>query len=137
VTNNTELSAPSPKVFRLIDANLNRLREGIRVSEDIVRFLHDDKTVAYTLKNLRHKAKVQNYKEYLSHRDIIGDVLKNSTKSEQSRSDIEAVLIANIKRAQESARVLEECFKIFSINESENFKAIRYELYDIEKQLLT
>jgi len=137
VTNNTELSAPSPKVFRLIDANLNRLREGIRVSEDIVRFLHDDKTVAYTLKNLRHKAKAQNYKEYLSHRDIIGDVLKNSTKSEQSRSDIEAVLIANIKRAQESARVLEECFKIFSINESENFKAIRYELYDIEKQLLT
>jgi thiamine-phosphate pyrophosphorylase len=137
VTNNTELSAPSPKVFRLIDANLNRLKEGIRVSEDIVRFLHDDKTLAYTLKNLRHKAKVQNYKEYLSHRDIIGDVLKNSTKSEQSRSDIESVLIANIKRAQESARVLEECFKIFSTDESENFKAIRYELYDIEKQLLT
>lgn len=136
MTTKTEPLAPSPKVYRMIDANLNRLKEGVRVVEDIVRFMHDDKELAYKLKNIRHNAKVQNYSQYLQNRDIIGDVLKKSTQAEQSRTDLESIVISNIKRAQESARVLEESFKLFSVKESEQFKTIRYELYDIEKQLI-
>jgi len=121
--------------LRLIDANLNRLREGIRVVEDIFRYIFNDKTTALRLKTIRHLSRIETYEEFLDSRDIKNDVLKSTTKSEQSREDLKAILIANFKRAQESARVLEEFAKLLSTKDSENFKYIRYELYDIEKSI--
>ncbi|AXX88459.1 thiamine-phosphate pyrophosphorylase [Malaciobacter marinus] len=118
--------------LRLIDANLNRLREGIRVVEDIFRYIYDDKITASKLKELRHQSRIDNYKDLLQSRDIKNDVLKKSTNSEQNRKNLESILIANFKRAQESARVLEEFCKLVSSKDSENFKYIRYELYDLE-----
>jgi hypothetical protein len=118
--------------LRLIDANLNRLREGIRVVEDIFRYLYNDKQTAIKLKELRHKARTNNYIELLETRDVENDVLRASIKSEQNRTDLNSILIANFKRAQESSRVLEEFSKLISIEESENFKYIRYELYNLE-----
>ena len=118
--------------LRLIDANLNRLREGIRVVEDIFRYVYNNKEIASKLKQLRHQSRLNIYNELLSSRDIRNDVLKKSVKSEQNREDLYSILIANFKRAQESSRVLEEFTKLHSIEDSENFKAIRYELYDLE-----
>ncbi|MFV0564088.1 thiamine-phosphate pyrophosphorylase [Malaciobacter mytili] len=118
--------------LRLIDANLNRLREGLRVIEDIFRYIYNDKENASRLKKIRHQSRLNFYSELLSSRDIKNDVLKKSTTSEQKREDLNSILIANFKRAQESARVLEEFTKLFSIENSETFKAIRYELYDLE-----
>ena len=118
--------------LRLIDANLNRLREGIRVVEDIFRYVYNDKQTALKLKELRHLSRLENYIELLETRDVKNDVLWSSIKSEQNRSDLYSILIANFKRAQESSRVLEEFIKLTSIKDSENFKYIRYELYNLE-----
>ena len=118
--------------LRLIDANLNRLREGIRVVEDIFRYVYNDKQTALKLKELRHLSRLENYIELLETRDVKNDVLRSSIKSEQNRSDLYSILIANFKRAQESSRVLEEFCKLISIEDSENFKYIRYELYNLE-----
>ncbi|MDY0051859.1 MAG: thiamine-phosphate pyrophosphorylase [Aliarcobacter sp.] len=118
--------------LRLIDANLNRLREGIRVVEDIFRYVYNDKLTALKLKELRHLSRLDNYIELLETRDVKNDVLRTSIKSEQNRSDLNSILIANFKRAQESSRVLEEFCKLISIEDSENFKCIRYELYNLE-----
>ena len=118
--------------LRLIDANLNRLREGIRVVEDVFRYVYNDKQTAIKLKELRHKARTNNYIKLLETRDVKNDVLRASIKSEQNRSDLNSILIANFKRAQESSRVLEEFCKLISIEDSENFKYIRYELYNLE-----
>src|SRR5574344_3055863 len=96
--------------LRIIDANLNRLREGIRVVEDIFRYVYNDKELSTKLKNLRHLARVENFYEILESRDVQNDVLKQSIKSEQNRDDLNSILIANFKRAQESSRVLEELF---------------------------
>ena len=125
------------KLYRLIDANLNRLREGIRVVEDIQRYIFDNSFLTKKLKSIRHKIRTDNYKEELKNRDIIGDIAKESSKSEKNRVDINSIMIANIKRAQESSRVLEECFKLLDVKKAEEFKLIRYELYDIEKGLFT
>lgn len=122
--------------LRLIDANLNRLREGIRVVEDIFRYVYNDKNTALKLKELRHKSRISTYDDLLKSRDIKNDVLKKSTASEQNRDNLYSILIANFKRAQESSRVLEEFLKLQDINTSENFKYIRYELYDLEKALI-
>jgi len=118
--------------LRIIDANLNRLREGIRVVEDIFRYVYNDKKTALKLKELRHLSRITLYLELLETRDIKNDVLRDSIKSEQNRSDLYSILIANFKRAQESSRVLEEFCKLLSIEDSENFKYIRYELYNLE-----
>jgi len=122
--------------LRLIDANLNRLREGIRVVEDIYRYIFNDKSIATKLKTLRHNSRISIYDELLNSRDIQNDVLKTSTVSEQNRTDLSSILIANFKRAQESSRVLEEFTKLIDIKSSENFKSIRYELYHLEKSIL-
>jgi len=126
----------SPELYRVVDANLNRLKEGIRVVEDIFRYKENNKTLASKLKSLRHLAQTEDTKKLLQYRDSINDVLRSSTKSEQKRVTLESVIIANLKRAQESARVLEELYKLDDIAKSENFKTIRYELYNIEKEAL-
>jgi thiamine-phosphate pyrophosphorylase len=131
--NNTTFS---PELFRVIDANLNRLKEGIRVVEDILRYKYNNKEFSTKLKNIRHQAKISDYKKIIQQRDSVNDVLKPSTKSEQNRETLEDIIISNFKRAQESSRVLEEIFKLDDINESEKFKSIRYALYSLEKEII-
>ena len=123
----------SEKVERLIDANLNRLKEGIRVIEDINRYIYDDTSLTSTLKSLRHTLQVAYDQNRLRYRDIENDVQKESINSELVRSSIDDLMIANFSRAQESARVLEESFKLSNQTHSELFKKTRYELYTIEK----
>ncbi|MGE0739286.1 thiamine-phosphate pyrophosphorylase [Sulfurimonas sp.] len=127
----------SPELFRVIDANLNRLKEGIRVVEDIMRYKNNDKILSHKLKNLRHIANVQESLELLKYRDSTNDVLRQTIKSEMNRTDLTDIILANFKRAQESARVLEELYKLHSAKYSENFKYIRYELYTLEKEILS
>ncbi|MDY0402885.1 thiamine-phosphate pyrophosphorylase [Sulfurovum sp.] len=122
------------KVARLIDANLNRLKEGIRVIEDINRYLYDDASLTSQLKSLRHRLQTLYSQERLYFRDIENDVQKKSIESELKRSSIGDLVIANFSRAQESARVLEESFKLIDPILSETAKEVRYSLYGIEKE---
>ena len=135
VTTN-QAPAISKENLRLIDANLNRLREGIRVIEDIYRYIYNDKKTATELKSLRHKSRIDIYTDLLDSRDIQNDVLKQTIESELNRVDLTSILIANFKRAQESARVLEEFGKLISSKTSETFKSIRYSLYHLEKTII-
>ena len=41
--------------LRIIDANINRVCEGIRVIEDILRFFYDNETFFKKLKTIRHE----------------------------------------------------------------------------------
>jgi len=127
----------STSLLRVIDANLNRLKEGIRVIEDISRYKDNNKTLSKKLKTLRHLAKVDDINPLLKSRDAQNDVLRSTMDIEMQRSSLESVIIANYKRAQESSRVLEELYKIIEPTLSENFKHIRYELYTLEKENLT
>jgi thiamine-phosphate pyrophosphorylase len=124
----------NPPLFRTIDANINRYKEGIRVVEDILRYEFNS-PLSKKLKTLRH-IQIPEYEKYVQFRDSINDILKPSTKSEQTRNSIKDIIVSNLKRAQESARVLEESFKLFDIITSEKFKSARYELYNLEKEIL-
>ncbi len=126
----------SSSIYRIIDANLNRLREGLRVLEDICRFAYDNEKNASILKELRHNVRLDDVNELLDARDILGDVLKQSTKSELKRNNLTDTIVANLKRVQESSRVLEEIFKMIDGEKSTLYKQIRYNLYDLEKNLL-
>jgi len=131
----TNISLP-PKLLRVVDANLNRLKEGIRVVEDIMRYGYNNKIFSSQLKELRHLAHIDFQKQLLQNRDSINDVLKESIEDELLRNDELSIISANFKRAEESARVLEEIFKLYSTERSELFKHIRYTLYDLEKTII-
>lgn len=122
--------------YRLVDANLNRLKEGVRVVEDICRYSLNNHEFAIALKKLRHSCTFDQYDSLLEARDIINDCLKESTKTEMTRVGIKSILLANFKRAQESSRVLEEICKLNFPSQSSQFKSIRYELYNLEKEVI-
>lgn len=125
-----------PSLYRVIDANLNRLKEGVRVIEDIARYVNNDKALASKLKEVRHKSRIDDLQNLLSSRDSVNDVLRPTVLSEMNRDSLESIIIANYKRAQESSRVLEEMYKIVDPGLSENFKSLRYALYQLEKENL-
>lgn len=123
------------QIGRVIDANLNRLKEGIRVIEDTLRYFYNDAPLALSLKSLRHQVKVSDSSLLLAYRDIHNDVSRRSIADELQRDNIAHLVIANFKRAQESARVLEEYLKLDNTwGDTHLFKTLRYELYDLEKQ---
>lgn len=124
----------SDKIYRILDANLNRYKEGIRVVEDFARYYLDNSLLSKELKNLRHLAKLDATSEFLKFRDSQNDVLKQNTPQEMVRLSPKDIIFANLKRAQESSRVLEECFKLINLEYSAKFKLARYELYEIEKK---
>ncbi|PSM53313.1 thiamine-phosphate pyrophosphorylase [Campylobacter blaseri] len=123
------------RIYRVIDANLNRYKEGLRVVEDIQRYVFDNKELSLRLKKLRHLGNLEIQKEAIKFRDSNHDVLKPTLEIELKRENLDSIITANLKRAQESARVLEECFKLSDAKISEIFKDARYELYDVEKQI--
>ncbi len=130
-------------VLRLLDANLNRAVEGVRVLEESARMLFDDSVLTTSLKDIRHEL-VYIFKQekkldrlMIFARDSERDVLRNGeTKSEQSRNDVISVVRANAGRAEEAVRSIEEFIKLSFPSLSERFKKIRFRLYDIEKTLV-
>lgn len=126
-------------VYRIIDANLNRLTEGLRVCEDVLRFSSEDEALTRAFKDLRHeissavkKIREEYLRELVSARDP-EDIGIRSSESEKTRSDIVDLFFANSQRAKESLRVLEEVFKLFEGGLSQQFKKLRFKVYDLER----
>lgn len=126
------------KLYRIIDANLNRSREGLRVIEDIIRFTLDDAKLSIALKNLRHKLtnSIKDIDILVGNRNAKNDVGKPFSMSlEGKRRNLKEVVIANFRRVEESLRVLEEIFKIYKPNRSKIFKSLRFKTYTLEKKV--
>jgi len=128
------------KFFRLIDANLNRSLEGLRVCEDIARFLLDDSSLTRSFKSLRHDVNALREKidpgriALLRSRRVKKDVGKRTSLKEKSRKNIRDVFRANAQRSKESLRVLEEITKLVDKQVAERFKRTRFKIYELEKK---
>ncbi|MDD2714873.1 MAG: thiamine phosphate synthase [Candidatus Wallbacteria bacterium] len=117
-------------MLQIIDANLNRLQEGLRVIEEYYRFLAPCDAAGGELYRLRHRVAVQAEKiGFLPARNTQLDPGKN--RSGGNRKSLARVVTANFKRCQEAARVLEEYCKVCSCN-SGFWQKIRFSLYEIE-----
>lgn len=127
-------------ILRLIDASANRLREALRVAEDVCRFCDNDKKSCQKLKDLRHKLesalKSLDTKALLSSRSVAEDQGSSiSAQGEYEREGSKSLLTANLKRAQEAARSLEEAGKCISESFAKAMESVRYELYTLEQEL--
>ncbi len=126
--------------LRIVDENINRLGEGLRVLEEFARMTLNDVTLTQELKDIRHQTVVVNkglQKRLLQARDTKTDVGRNmKVKGEEKSTDVSKIITANAKRAQESLRVLEELAKNPELKlNTENYRKARFELYTIEKEL--
>jgi hypothetical protein len=134
-----KLSKPTPGIDRIIDANANRLKEGLRVCEEILRFIIEDAALTGRFKTLRHRVdgligKLAPAADRLRERASDRDVGEKILGKELTRASLKDVFFANSQRAKESCRVLEEIAKLKSARLAVGFKDIRYRLYDAEKK---
>jgi thiamine-phosphate pyrophosphorylase len=127
-------------INRIIDANINRTKEGLRVCEEITRFILNSRTLTSELKKIRHEidtlSKVASgtLSDLLKARRSQEDVGRNIYINELRRRDLKDIFFANIQRVKESIRVLEEFSKLKNISLAIRFKNIRYGIYEIEKK---
>lgn len=132
--------AAAKELYRIIDANFNRAKEGLRVCEDIARFIWNDKTLSSDFKSMRHDLNLAieplGLLKVVSFRDIQKDVGKASSASELKRSGLNDVFWANSQRVKESLRVLEEVTKLVDVKVSLTIKDMRYKVYAIEHKAL-
>ncbi len=124
-------------VAKVIDANLDRAREGLRVIEDWCRFGLVRKDLVITLKDFRHQLGKQHKESYKRTRSTKEDpATQLSHPSQNNRANPLDIVFANCARAQEALRVIEE-FSRESNQELAMVSAeIRYGVYEIEKEIL-
>jgi thiamine-phosphate pyrophosphorylase len=124
--------------LRVLDAAANRAREGLRVAEDFVRFVLDDRHLTEQCKQLRHDLTAllgqMPGEKFLAARETRSDVGTTlATPSEEHRSDAAEVLSANFARLQESLRSLEEFGKLIDPLWAAEIKQLRYRSYTLHR----
>ena len=130
------------KIYRILDANLNRAREGLRVVEDIARFYLNDEKLSKRFKSLRHritKIARESFEsdKLLLHRDSQKDVgAKGMGREEKKRGKLKGIVEANLKRSEEALRVLEEFGKLVKGESGEKFKRVRFKIYELESKMI-
>mgnify|MGYP001034689551 FL=1 len=133
-----EIDAEEKKVLlRILDANVNRCAEGLRVVEEAARLGWGDRALQSRLKEIRHGVR-RGFEALpsvsLPFRDSTGDVGRDTPSlSEMRRSSIGQILRANFARAEEALRVLEEYVKLLEPGIASRFKRFRFELYAVER----
>lgn len=127
-------------VNRIIDANINRAKEGLRVCEEIARFILNNQLLTSELKEIRHKIDISIRRlacrqDLLRQRSSACDVGRDIFANELKRNNLEDIFFANIQRVKESIRVLEEFSKLKNREASLQFKKLRYSVYESEKRI--
>ncbi len=121
-----------------MDASLNRLGEGLRLLEDIARFILNDSSLTEQLKNMRHDLLTSDLpfqQQLLQARDSAGDV-GTFLSGEEKKRELPALVVANSRRVQEALRVMEELAKEAGLD-SDRFKQARFTTYELEPVLLS
>jgi thiamine-phosphate pyrophosphorylase len=131
------------ELLQIMDANYNRAKEAMRVSEDILRFVSKNAALTAQWKRTRHELTRILLKFPVSPRALLEsrnsrqDVGRKSLIRDKKRKIQWAdLLLANAKRGEEAVRVLEELSKIISPRQTPQLQHLRFRLYELEKKSL-
>lgn len=126
-----------PAVCRILDANLDRAREGLRIIEEWCRFGLNSSQFSNECKQLRQELASWHTSDLRAARDTPGDPGTELTHpQEERRAGLGTLLQANFCRVEEALRVVEEYGKLYSPSMGAAFKQMRYRVYTLESHLL-
>jgi thiamine-phosphate pyrophosphorylase len=124
-------------LYRILDANLDRAREGLRIIEEWCRFGLNSVPLTEECKHLRQELARWHRPEIWSARDTPNDPGTDLTHANEGvRQTLSQVLRVNFCRIQEALRVLEEYGKLYSPEMGAACKQMRYRVYILESNLL-
>ncbi len=130
-------SLSQAQLYRILDANLDRAREGIRVIEEWCRLGLEHQGHSQKCKDIRQILGRWHSPQIRSARNIAHDPgTALSHAGEEERSDLASLLAANFARVQEAIRVLEEYGKLYDPTLAREMKALRYEVYELQSALM-
>jgi len=152
-----KLDWENKNIFSVLDANFARLSEGLRVLEDIARFILRDYEITKKLKEMRHSLLKESQPFDLQFLNSRGKDVGASLilADESKRENFVDLVLANAKRVEGALRVLEEYFKFLTPLESPlcqarkkllgfqrkknwlKFQQSRFLVYEIEKQIIS
>lgn len=120
---------------RIADVNVNRLDESLKFIEDVIRFNFEHTALLGKVRALRNGflkvKKTLRDQRIIAFRRSSQDLGRDPGFDTRERSTDEDLMLANLTRAQESARTLEEIMKREHGALSRRCKRIRFALYDI------
>lgn len=128
--------------LRVVDANLNRAREGLRVCEEVARFLLEEphltrrcREIRYDLGSLsKQTARPALVQARNSRRDVGRPEIRGQVRPHRG---IRELVTANSQRVQEALRVLEEFSRLKSTRKAKEFSSLRFRIYSLEQDLLS
>jgi thiamine-phosphate pyrophosphorylase len=124
-------------LYRILDANLDRAREGLRVVEEWCRFGLNQAELTELCKSLRQELAALHRPEFRAARNTLEDVGTHLTHSQEAvRDSLQSVLQSNLCRIEEALRVLEEYGKLYSPAMGATLKQMRYKVYTLDSQLM-
>ncbi|MBD1824364.1 thiamine phosphate synthase [Cyanobacteria bacterium FACHB-DQ100] len=127
-----------PALYRILDANLDRAREGLRVIEEWCRFGLEDATLTEQCKDWRQELAHWHESELRAARNTPDDPGTDLTHPQEAvRTSVEQVLQVNFARVEEALRVLEEYGKVYRSEMASAVKQMRYQVYTLESHLLS
>lgn len=125
--------------MRILDANINRAVEGIRVIEDLLRFEYNHQSLSQELREIRHfLRKLRSKKALLKNRNAQSDPgIKTSMDSKiDVKKDMNSLFHSNFSRVCEALRVIEEIFKASkSYSLGKTVETLRFKMYTLEKNV--
>lgn len=127
--------------LRILDANLNRAREGLRTAEEFARLGLNAVAAAAKLKEARRHieacvAELGGLADaMLAARDIAGDVGLRPLADDVTRAKPQDIARAALKRTQEALRVVEEFCQLHSRTAAACAAKARYAAYEAEQAL--
>ncbi len=135
---NSNITEPEDlRISQIIDANLDRAREGLRVLEDWARFGLGNEDFVIRIKNFRQILGKNHLEIYKISRNHIEDQCKGLSHVEQiNRKSPSKIISSNSARVQEALRVIEEFSRNHNNKLSKIASDIRYEIYTLEIELL-
>jgi len=130
---------------RMLDANTNRVMEGLRTLEDVARFSGwirlqvDYKSIRHSLQQSIDELG-QDYlgqAALVSARDAQGDVGRESktTQELQRPEGLVSIVAAAASRVEQGLRVIEEATKVLAPNQAASIERQRYKVYDLNAAL--
>lgn len=128
---------PVNGVLKILDANLDRVREGLRVIEEWLRFGEANLHQAALCKAMRQEISSFHSEAMHQARNTPGDPLTAvDHPGEVERLDVGDLLRVNFARIQEGLRVIEEYAKLIDIQLAKAAKQWRYQIYTLESACL-